>query len=188
MTTKPSHRLVALAAVAAAVTSCGGTGITTHSETDASWANAYPTVAAMGQHADVIVVGRVTGIAATGVDTFTGTAQGVPYTDYDVLVTRWVAGTEASRTVRVHQSGVRHGANTEGIRDDPLLTVGEQDVLFLHRYMTGRYNILGGPTGRFPVKANVVTALSGGIARDGVPQSLATFSTRARTAHAQGVK
>lgn len=171
---------VAVALLLATVSGCAGGpgsagGGDKGREGAVSWAEAYPTVKELADHADAIVVGSVAGVARTTLE------EDIAYTDFTYAVTSWIksAGEEPS-TIQIHQTG---GPGTDGVtrivEGDPLLEVGQPSVLFLREYDTGRYLIMGGPTGRFLVTSGTVTPLPEGAARDGLPAAVDDFVARA---------
>lgn len=172
-----SAAVVVVSLAVVALSACSGAPRTQYTA-DASWANAYPSVRAMASHSDAIVVADVRAIAATGSDP-TSDGQGIPFTDFTVQVENWIAPKSGPASILIHQTGVQNSSMNYETSDDPLLTPGEHDVLFLHQYAPGRYFIMGGPTGRFRIAPDgTVSALSHGIARDGLPESVGAFSAR----------
>ena len=128
-----------------------------------------------------IVEGSVAGVAGRGLQAGASPAdQPYPYTDFDITVTRWLKGSGASSIV-IHQIGGTGADGSQWLVDgDPLLSVGSENVFFLHLYAPGKYFIVAGPTGRFPVINGEVTAMSQGTARDGVPESVPAFVQRVK--------
>ena len=103
----------------------------------------------------------------------------MPYTEFSVSVIEWVKGSGTSSIVIKQTGGTDASGALWTLDDDPLLQLGEEDVLFLHEFSAGQYFIVGGPTGRYPVSSGgEVTAMPGGIARDGLPQALGSFIQR----------
>lgn len=183
----PRPRLTAFVAAGATLLALlAGVGWTTHPihrHVETSWANAYPTVPEMVRAGDAVVVGRVTGVQGTSVDRDTE----IRYTDFEVTVDTWIAGAKAPSPVVVHQMGSASGFVTEDVADDPLLRVGERDVLVLSAYAPGRYYVTGGPTGRFPVDGDRVSSLPAGLVQMPADRSLAAFEEQlAATARAAG--
>lgn len=151
-----------------------------HVTLDASWANAYPSVKDMTSAADAVVLGTVGQAEATTVK------GGIPYTDYSFAVEQWLKGSPAiASQILIHQTGGTASGVTMEVGDDPLLVVGEKDVLYLRQYAPGKYLILGGPTGRNQVVNGQVTPMSHGIARDGLPSGIGEFSARIRNLASQ---
>jgi hypothetical protein len=130
----------------------------------------------MTGNADAVIVGRVVAISGTGTDATS--YQGVPYTEFSVSVVQWVKGNGPSSIVIKQTGGTDAAGATWSVEGDPLLQVGEQDVFFLHEFAPGDYFIVGGPTGRFPISGGTVSPMPEGIARDGLPESLGTFTQR----------
>lgn len=104
-----------------------------------SWAHYYGSLGDLAQAADLIVKGKVVGIARSYVD------KGIPFTDFDVEADAVLKGS-ANSTIQVKQTG--------GISDDPALVPGKTYFLFLNNY----HSVLGGP--RFEVRDGLVYSLS----------------------------
>ncbi|MGZ6855083.1 MAG: hypothetical protein ACXVGC_13625 [Mycobacteriaceae bacterium] len=156
-----------------------------HHEVDASWAQAYPTLDEMTQHADAVVSGHV--IGEQGTETSASDASLI-YTDFTFHVDTWVAGKPDGDVVLLHQVGGASGFNSSEVQDDPAFKIGEQDVLFLKMYAPGKYFVMGGPTGRMPVSvANTVTSMPASVLKvTGAPSRSAFIGQVKRIAVAQG--
>ena len=117
-----------------------------------SWARSYGTLGDLAQAADLIVKGKVVGIARSYVD------QGIPFTNFDVEVDPVLKGL-ANSTIQVKQTGTLISPGYE-ISDDPVLVPGKTYFLFLSKGISGVYWILGGPQGRFEVLDGRVYSVS----------------------------
>jgi hypothetical protein len=154
---------------------------------DASWADGYPTMAAMTMHADVVVEGVVSSVAGRGqfhnasVNTSGAPDGAVPYTDFKFKVSATLKGSQVGNVITIRQTGGQASdGSTVEITDDPLLSTGDHAVLFLKRYAANSYFIMGGPGGRFPVTASgAVSELPNSPVTD-APRSLTTFMNRVR--------
>jgi hypothetical protein len=141
----------------------------------ASWANAYPTFAAMVKNSDAIVRGTVGAASPTILQ------DKVPYTDFTFHVTTWIkTKDEQPSDISIHQTGGTTDSAIEIVDDDPLLVVGTAYVLFLNEYAPGKYFIVGGPTGRLNASsAGKLTAFKGSIiATAEVPADVSSLTTR----------
>lgn len=182
------RRVVLMAAAGGVVALAGLAGVgwfthPIHRHLGTSWANAYPSTQQMIGVSDAVVVGRVSHVVGTTVDPDTG----MRYTDFTFVVDSWIVGARGPASVTVHQLGSASGFVTEDVADDPLLRVGEHDVLFLSGYAPGRYFITGGPTGRFTVDGAGVHSLPAGLTQVTPGLSLTTFEQELQAAaHAQG--
>lgn len=161
-------------------------------------APAIPDLTTLTRLANLVVVGRlaspgVTRQVAQPIMTPIGPAIGptrsgqpqsgggginIPVTSYSVDVERVVRGTPppGAQLVLVQSGNPIAGAPPSA--DDPPLTAGERDVLFLQRADDGTYFLVGGPQGRLTIDAqgNVHTVGAGSPAtrgRDG--QALDAF-------------
>lgn len=116
---------------------------------DASWPRLYHDLKSLKQDADLVVSGTFTGVAATVHPT-----KGPVETDYIFTVKKVLSTPRSSANVSsiiVRQTGGVANNVQYQIADDPLFTVGEQGVLFLHEFAPGHYFVIGGPTGRFQI-------------------------------------
>lgn len=129
-------------------------------ELEASWAWGYGSIKELAQAADLVVKGRVTGIART----YKQGNMPFPFTDFNVEVDSTFKGSAASTVQVVQTGGASTGRPIFEIRDDPLLVQGTTYFLFMRRVSegvnSGAYAILGGPDGRFEVLGNRVYSLS----------------------------
>ncbi len=156
-----------------------------HHVVDASWAEAYPTVEEMTQHADAVVSGHV--VAEQGTETRTQDPSLI-YTNFAFQVDTWIAGKPSGSVVLLHQMGGASGFTSSEAKDDPIFTVGEHDLLFLKMYGPGKYFVLGCPTGRLPVHASgTVTTLPASLLPvSGAPDRQTFIAQLTRIAQAQG--
>lgn len=120
----------------------------------ASWANAYPTVEQMTEQADLVARSTITGIVSVDRD-----ANGI-YTTYSARIDSGLkyAG-DLPEEIRIRQLGGELDGTSYIADDDPLLTIGEESVLFLHEFAPGNFFIVGGPTGRLPIENNLIAPL-----------------------------
>lgn len=125
---------------------------------DPSWANAYPTVEEMTIHADAVVVGRFTKVLGSETS---ASAEDLIYTNYTFHVDRSIKGPTQGADLLIHQMGGSSGLREMTVPDDPQFQIGDTALLFLHEYAPGKYFVLGGPSGRFPVHGTTVSAMPG---------------------------
>lgn len=150
--------VAALVVAASTAVACGtassGNGQATVIHLDASWLRAYTDFRSLKHDSDVAVEGRFVAVTDQTSDLSEPLKQ-VPFTDFQFQVTTAVYDPRAlaaiGSTILIHQTGARVGSVLAQVDDDPLFTVGERAVLFLHEYAQGRYFVIGGPTGRFSV-------------------------------------
>ncbi len=128
-----------------------------------SWVS-YPTLSALKNASDVIIVGKVTAIASNN------TGATPPTTDFSIYVNETIKGNVSSgSTVLVRQVGEILPSNrTIEDQDDPMMIVGSNLVLFLE-YPRQTLNgpimigaplfITGGPQGRFLLRSGLVYSL-----------------------------
>jgi len=124
---------------------------------DSSWANAYPTMKEMVANADAVVMGTVVGVDGVEVSP---QADNLIYTNYSFRVDKWIVGSGSS-TILLHQMGGAVGLREVSVPDDPPFVVGESNVLFLTEYAPGKYNVMGGPTGRLQVQNGTAKVIAG---------------------------
>lgn len=147
-----------------------------------SWADAYHSIGEMSRNADAIVIGTVRRVRET-----TTKHEGMLFTDFDVAISKWIstpkgASVSPAGEVIIHQTGGTLGAKTLIVDDDPLLKVGEQNLLFLRQYAPGRFFIMGGPTGRVTLTNGTLAPLPDGAARDGLPAKTTVVVERIKAA------
>lgn len=165
-TTITSLVLISLMATAcshATATRSAHPGTTTR-VVDASWAEGYPTLQQMTAHSVAVDKIVITHIVKRGIfSQSSSTSSAIPYTDFagNVLAT---AKGPTKRTITIRQTGgTDRDGNLVAVKDDPLLVVGAQAVVFLKSAGPNLFYILGGPAGRLNIDtAGVVHALPGG--------------------------
>jgi hypothetical protein len=116
-----------------------------------SWAEFYASINDLSTEADLIAVGTVKDIVGVTSDVIGNPRWGpdiLYFTDFAFSVEQVLKGPQDVGKVIIHQTGA---AGKREIWDDPLLKPGDEYVLFLHEYETGKYFILGGPQGRFQI-------------------------------------
>lgn len=115
---------------------------------EVSWAISYDDLGGVTGASDTIVVGQIVGI-----DSQTRSVLGQPrwgteylyHTDYKFRVVQVLKGT-ANGDILVRQTGM---FGKQELREDPLMRVGEQYILFLREWKSGSYSVVAGPEGRF---------------------------------------
>lgn len=118
---------------------------------ETSWAESYESIEEISTEADLIVVGTVEGILEVTsrlVAELRGGPYFIYYTDFAFSVEQVLKGPQDATEVMIHQTGAEGKLE---VSDDPLLKPGDEYVMFLHEYETGKYYIMGGPQGRFPI-------------------------------------
>lgn len=135
----------------------GSLPVTSGQVAEADWADAYSTVAEMTQHAPVVAVGTVLGVAGSGqvnVVLPSGAPNpDTPYTEFTVSVKAALKGNPGT-TIIVRQTGGRDSAGrTIELAGDPMLKTGETMLMFLREFSPGHFVIMGGPTGRYDISA-----------------------------------
>ena len=111
---------------------------------DSSWAKAYGTVSDLTSESDVVAVVRV-----TGVNRQYTVMSGVPMTDFDAEIITPIYGAEQDDNIVIAQTGGIQGSQKYEIRDDPLMEIGSEYLIFGRKNDLGTITILGGPQGRF---------------------------------------
>jgi hypothetical protein len=88
-----------------------------------------------------------------------------PSTNYSFKVIRLLKGEVSADTIYVHQDSGTFGNLTFVLREDPLMNVGDELILFLHHFKSREndpndYYVEGGPQGRFIVQRYRVYGLA----------------------------
>lgn len=136
-----------------------GTGVSA----SASWVKKYESIAELASDVPLVVVGQVTGLSKLSPTPPSRPADGLVFSDFDVIVEQVLKGDRREREVVViHQTGGTYGDGTRmALDDDPLLEVGTRYLLFLKRDpASGTYFVAGGPQGRLVADGDRVTSLS----------------------------
>ena len=131
------------------VTTSEGGIVTTY-----SWAIQYASIGDLAKAADLVVQGKVAGIAESYLD------KGIPFTNFYVDVTSVTKGSANSKILVTETGGAATNPGTVVIDGDPPLIAGKTYFLFLREVNPGRYVILGGPQGQFEVQKGGVFSLS----------------------------
>ena len=117
------------------------------------WAYTYGNLTEIRNAADRVVDGVVVGSSTSGC--------GVIVTHYTVKIIMTLKGDSDSFLVTVTQTGGVIGSSKQEVREDPLIQIGDQVVMFLNfDPENGMYGILGGPQGRLIVTNHLVYSLN----------------------------
>ncbi len=128
---------------------------------EASWGQSYNNLNEMynDSFVDTVLIGKITRILTVITEPPPKAASGslhLAFTDFEFCIERTLKGKEAGN-ITIHQTGA---SGEFEIRDDPLFQVGEQYLLFLHKYEEGRYFVTGGPQGRFKILGDKVYSMN----------------------------
>ena len=126
---------------------------------EVSWAEFFETMEELCAEADLIAVGTVQEIEGV-TEITTGQAPWGPVgyylTDFVFSVEQVLKGPGNATEATICQTGA---SGQWEIRNDPLLRVGDEYVVFLGELKGGGYNILGGPQGRFRIIGDEVFSM-----------------------------
>lgn len=119
---------------------------------------------ATSNEVDVIVHGTITAAQPYLETTLDGHGQ-LLNTNYSFNVISLLKGEVSADTIYVHQTGGTLGNLTLVLREDPLMNVGDELILFLHHFKSmeddpNDYYVEGGPQGRFIVYGSKVYGLA----------------------------
>lgn len=119
---------------------------------------------ATSNEVDVIVHGTITAAQPYLKTTLDGHSQ-LLSTNYSLKVISLLKGEVSADTIYVHQTGGTLGNLTLILREDPLMNVGDELILFLHHFKSmendpNDYYVEGGPQGRFIVHRYKVYGLA----------------------------
>jgi len=146
---------------------------------ETSWALNYDTITDLKKDADAVIVGTIRQV------------DSIERGDHDLVFTNFLVDvqqdlhhrTSAPGTqIILHQTGAADQTQSVEVRDDPLFSVGDQVVLFLHEYNPGHYYVLGGPQGRFHIHNGTVQSLESHIKSYSAPVSIDTFVAMVKAA------
>lgn len=129
-----------------------------------SWPTVYTSISALTKDADLVVAGTFGRVAtADAIVDGDEVPIGADVTTRDFLVRQALKFTgRATTTIQITQTGSiskAAGVITQ-VPEDPLFAEGESAVLFLKAGSPGKYHVIGGPTGRFKLNGELVSAYS----------------------------
>lgn len=141
----------------------------------ASYPVGYKTLGELVKTADIAVKGEV--VASEPAPE----KDGLPFTDATFRVDTWIKGDgKPGDSITVHQTGGTINGQSFVMEYEPLLTPGEQAILYLKRAGDVYYS-LGGPTGRLEVKNGKVSKLPGTALREPLPSSVSEVTTKSKS-------
>ncbi len=122
----------------------------------ASWPVRYATVGELAKDAELIVAGTVDKNMGS-----TELGPGLVSTQFVFNVEEVVKGSllQGANSIVVQQTGGTVDRQTIEVRDDPLFQIGDKYVLFLREFEPGKYVTIGGPQGRFVIRAGLVYSM-----------------------------
>lgn len=170
-TTKAAVALAAITATTIALSGCAQQAADPVAQktvmSHPSYAESYDTLGDMSASADLVVHGVVT-----------ASAPGQPIGDivtskYTFTVDNWIKGTPTvNDQVTVFQTGGVDDGVTYVAEGDPLMTVGEEAILYLDEGDPGVFHTVAGPTGRLEVADGQVRKLDGSSITAPVPTTV----------------
>ncbi|HZU67989.1 MAG TPA: hypothetical protein VFA09_11995 [Ktedonobacteraceae bacterium] len=122
-----------------------------------SWSRLYQDLKSLKHDSDVAVSGTIMGISKTI------PSPSLVMTDFTFQIQKilWDPHKRINSTsIIVQQEGGVTNNTRYVAEDDPLFQVGEEAVLFLHEFSPGNYYVVGGPTGRFLIRGEVVKPIN----------------------------
>lgn len=128
----------------------------------ASWAMGYRSLKELKQATalDLAVRGTFTAIQGTQGQAPSSGSSDLLSTDFSFTINKVLLDPHhlfnSSSSVTIHQTGGRVGSTLHQVCDDPLFRIGEEAILFLHQFSPGQYFVMGGPSGRFEVRQDLV--------------------------------
>lgn len=144
-----------LAAAGAAYALLQDSGADTETTT-CDYAEHYPSPAILAAHSDLVVAGHVDKKLGTSSDV-AGGATRFAFVVTSVLSDPDKQLSQGTGTVTIQQTGTSEGSQCSA---DPLFRGGAQAVLFLRRYASGSFTVVGGPNGRLVVSGGRVSPFS----------------------------
>jgi hypothetical protein len=138
----------------------------------ASWAEYYRSMTDLKQHCDFGIVGTVS-VVAPAVKPQIGPVYQMVTVNVDHVAWTKSASYSVPATVTFEQTGGVYQNVTYIVDDDPLFQLGESVVVFFKEYSPGHYRVAGGPTGRFSLSGDAVSA----VLKDGIQVPTGTSVT-----------
>lgn len=120
----------------------------------ASWSYNYSDLEDLTQNSDLI--------ALVSVDDSTSyiTPDGIPMTNYSVLITTSIYGCSEDEVIDIVMTGGPKDGAIYEIADDPLMNMQDNFIIFARENNDGTYTILSGPQGRMSVDNGLVSSLN----------------------------
>ena len=151
MKIKFTFTIVVVAVMSLSIFACSAeNGSQERFESAVSWANHYHDIGDLCTEANLIAIGEIKNVINETEDKVAEARWDpvvVYFTDFTFQVDKVLKGDEVKEII-LHQTGV---SGKQEIKDDPLFKPGEEYILFLQEYETGKYFVLGGPQGRFKI-------------------------------------
>lgn len=132
-----------------------------------SYAESFATLGDMSTSADIVVHGVVTA------STLGEPIGDIVTSEYTFKVDNWIKGASTTNDeVTVFQTGGVVDDVTYVAEDDPLMTVGEEAILYLGEGDPGVFHTVAGPTGRLDVTDGQVRKLAGSSIAVPIPSTV----------------
>ena len=111
---------------------------------NASWARSYSSINNLCSESDIVAIVKI-----KDVNKQYTIMSGVPMTDFNVEVIIPIYGTKENDTIVITQTGQIQGNQKFEIKEDPLMNINDEYLIFGRKNELGTITILGGPQGRF---------------------------------------
>ena len=120
----------------------------------ASWSYNYSNLEDLTQSSDLIAL-----ISVDDANSYI-TSDGIPMTNYSVLITSSIYGCSEDEVIEVVMTGGPKDGAIYEIADDPLMNVQDDFIIFARKNNDGTYTILSGPQGRMSIENGLVSSLN----------------------------
>ena len=120
----------------------------------ASWSYNYSNLEDLTQSSDLIAL-----ISVDDANSYI-TSDGIPITNYSVLITSSIYGCSEDEVIEVVMTGGPKDGAIYEIADDPLMEIQDDFIIFARKNDDGTYTILSGPQGRMSIKNGLVSSLN----------------------------
>ncbi len=127
---------------------------------NASWSYNYADIKEISKVSDLIAIVHIEKKASEY------EKQEIPFTEYTASVMKPVYNSSAGQEVTIVMTGANNSNTHIEIADDPLLTSGEEFLIFAKHNTDDTYTILSGPQGRLVYSNGKLNSLQAVNARD----------------------
>ena len=122
----------------------------------ASWAESYSNFDDLVDESEIIAVVDVQDIT----EKYYLLDSNIPFTEFKAEVVYAVKGVQKKEVITILQTGMSNKESTFEIKDDPLIQIGTEYLIFGARNEDGTIRVLGGPQGRYVYNDGTISSLA----------------------------